>query len=127
MRTVIARNRRQVWVLFAVIVIYASVVVANQYEHRIPWVAATARIVMFLSIAALLAYGALAMQAQKELERLIFFESSAIAFFATAASALVAAALDDLGIVGRPSPWTFWSVGWITFCIARVILVRRRT
>ena len=127
MRAVVTRNlRRNAWVLVGVLVMYASAMVANLYGHHVPRVAAAARIVMFVSIAALFVYGALAMQAQRELERLIFLESSAIAFFATAASALVAAGLDDLGFVHRPSPWTFWGVGWITWCVARAVLVRRR-
>jgi len=123
----LVRDRRNAWVLIAVLVMYASVMVATQYEHHVPWVAAAARVVMFVSIAALFVYGALTMRAQKELERLVFFESSAFAFYATVASALVAAALHEFGLIAKPSPWTFWSVGWITWCIARVVLVRRKT
>ncbi len=119
--------RRYVLIMLMWIPITAGSIVADHYRHRARWIAATGHVVIFVTIAAVLVYGAMLLGSQKELERLVFIETTAIAFYLTMAAALVAATLFEIGVIGAPSPWTFWNVGWVSWCVVRLGVLRRKT
>jgi hypothetical protein len=114
-------------VVLLVAAVYTAYAIGNYYRHRHPAVGEVGRIAMFLGIAAIFLYGALVMTRQKELERAIFLEASAVAFYTTMAAALVLGSLTELHVVRASSPWTLWTVGSVTWFVAWMYFLRRRS